>query len=372
MLKRSYRKFFLLFLNITALLLVAVMLFNYFVDPGNQFSHGALLEKNMANALLNNKKLIVQANYNERLLQKMMIARLKEQPDILVLGSSHVMPLTHDDFDTPLFFNASVSSANLEDDVALFYLLHQRGYQPKTIIICLDPWIVSKDSPESLWKTEYIDDYAAGKSLILRKPATLNYFTQAAGFLEKYEQLLSSAYLTASINKFISSWHKQDLDQGISVLSNMNAICANCFVRQPDGARLPTPNEEKTSSESADTYVINNINGWTNFWTRSSLDPNRALIFKSFVTYLIDHHITVVFYFPPLEPSAYTQLVEKNKNYQMVLIAQQYFERIAKKYDIKTIGSYNPTLAQVDKRDFIDNWHLKKEGIDKLFQSNKT
>lgn len=366
-----YKKFVIRFFGIMVCLLLAMMLFNYFVDPGNQFAHSALIEHNIATKLLANKKVIVQANYNERLLQKIMIQNMTVSPDVFVLGSSHIMALTHDSFGTKRFFNAAVSSASLQDDIALYYLLQKKGFQPKTVVICLDPWIISKSNPEMLWKTEYISAYHNGVQLILQKKAASDYFIRITSFFEKYSQLLSSDYLIASINKFVLLLHHDNALQqppSIKVFSSTVDVCRNCFVRLPDGARLPTPAEEATTSIEANQYVMNNVNSWNSFWSRSEIDLEYTLIFEAFVQYLIKQHVNVVFYFPALEPLEYSQLVEKNEKYKMVLIAQKYFDGMAKKYNVYVVGSYNPSLAHINTNDFIDSWHLKEEGLQKLFK----
>ena len=369
MASRLYTKYVLIFFVLTTVLFVSVLLFNYLVDPGNQFAHGTVIEQKMVNALLKGESVSVEANYNERLLQKIMIEKLSYSPQIFVLGSSHIMPLTHAMLSNKSFFNASVSSAGIQDDVALYYLLQRRGYQPKIVIICLDPWLVSKDPPEKLWKTEYIDDYDKGRSLILGKKNEPQAFIHIASFFEKYSQLLSSDYLEASINNFISQLKQNNINQNnqFRVLTGHSKICGNCFVRQPDGSRLPTPNEEAITSEKANQYVIDNINNWGAFWTQSQLGPHATLLFESFVQYLIQHKIKVVFYFPPLEPMEYSQVVKKNKNYKMVLLARNYFLKLAKKQRIEVIGSYNPKKLHLDTSNFIDNWHLKKGAVKKLF-----
>ena len=51
----------------------------------------------------------------------------------------------------------------------------------------------------------------------------------------------------------------------------------------------------------------------------------------------------------------------------MVFVAQQYFNDIAKKYQLKIIGSYDPGRVKLSTKYFSDNWHLKTEGLNKLF-----
>src|SRR3990167_6568695 len=74
--KKIYQRFLITFIFSVGILLGFIMVFNFFVDPGNEFFHGAVIERKMAQALLQNKSVIVQSNYNERLLQKMMWQRV--------------------------------------------------------------------------------------------------------------------------------------------------------------------------------------------------------------------------------------------------------------------------------------------------------
>lgn len=364
-----YKKNFFIILILISSLLLLIMLANYFIDAANQFYHSNHYEEIIANNLLHETSVAVQENCNDRLLQKIMLKRLKNKPDILILGSSHSLPISHDDLKNNSFYNASVSGAHLEDDIALFHLYEQRGWIPKTVIICVDPWIINKDyinvisgDDLPLWKTNLSDEYFAGKNKILQASFFNNLHALVDGFigtLEKYLQLISLDLTKASVKYLFNPNYAKR--HSITALDS-------CYIRCPDGALIPSRKHENITPQEADLAGINLIKRMAVLHrVINPIDAENASIFENFVTYLISQHINLIFYFPPLEPAAYTQMFDQKNNYHTVKMAEQYFISLGNKYHLKMIGSYDPVKQGLKSDDFIDSWHLKRKAIKKIF-----
>lgn len=364
-----YKKYFFQSFSIIFLFLATVLMINYYVDPGNQFFRSQSLEVRIATKLLAQQEVMIHTNYNERALQKIMLESLTKCPEILVLGSSRVMQISAKEFANENFYNAAVSSASLEDDIALYYIFQKKGWQPKTLVLGVDPWIVSQFNNSGFWKINLAPEFNEGKKLIFGESNSANY-ARLEGFSEKYLQLLSLNYLKASFKRLhdlhIASQNKNKWND--IVVPPDNRYCPTCYIRRPDGGRVMSKKEESTTAQEADQTVQDMIKDASlNLRDHPELDTEYIDLFEHFVRYLLKHHINIILFFPPLEPKAYTELMVNNPTHWTDTIAEKYFLSIASKYKLKILGSYNPARLNLNEQDFIDYWHLKGEGVRKIF-----
>ncbi|NJO90130.1 MAG: hypothetical protein HC831_15170, partial [Chloroflexia bacterium] len=90
---------------------------------------------------------------------------------------------------------------------------------------------------------------------------------------------------------------------------------------------------------------------------------NRKL-FETFIDYIINEDIKVAFFLASYHPYAAEKL--KNSKFKIFEI-EKYLKKIAKRKNIKIIGSYNPEVTNLSENDFYDGNHPKKQGIEKIF-----
>src|SRR5690242_3591258 len=137
-----YKNILRLFLSVLVIFLLAMTAVNYFVDGGFLFHRAKKFESTLAQAFLQQQKILICRNYNDRQVKKSFIEHLKQAPEVLIFGSSRSMPIREDLFRGLSFFNASVTGGTLEDDLALYYLFQKKGQHPKVVIISLDQWLI--------------------------------------------------------------------------------------------------------------------------------------------------------------------------------------------------------------------------------------
>lgn len=367
-----YKKFLTLFIALFALFLLAIIIINYYVDPANQFFSAKSFDEKMANAALDNKVIIVRTNYNERLFKKLLLSKIKTPPDVLILGSSHVMAIDHNLFRTTKFFNAYVTNPApiLQDEIALYYLIHERGWKPKTVLIGLDYWILARNNGKEGWKA-LLPEYLAGKRLLFNKAETSNlYYEKLHACLEKYTQLLSYEYLIASLSKIkdLYSLRKSDgsKDHDFLIAQNSDYACRECNVLYPDGSKTPTRELEERTAAEADFEGRKVFKHSVHDNSFTELDSEYMNLFEGFIKYLVNQNIKVILYLPPIEPAAYDK-VQHDSNYKMINVAERYFISIGEKYHLKILGSYNPETLGLRAVNFYDDSHLKKSAINKIF-----
>jgi len=349
------------------ILFFLIALFNYYYDGGNQFYKSKIFEARITKLLLQNNNILICTNYDERSFQKLMLSQISIKPQIVVLGSSRSMPITHDLIHSNFFYNASISSASLEDDIAIFYMLYEFNIKPDIIIINLDPWLLYENN--KLWRSSLLSEFNKGKKLMSVQQHKSNSFDKISGFVNKYSNLLLSTYFKYSIKniKIIHDviYHELPMDNIIINPSDSYLYkFANCTLKLPDGTQLPSKNEESMQSEAVD--YISLIHVRTN--QPPSLDKIHMDMFEKFVGFILKEQVRVIFYLPPYSPSAYNEF-SQNSRFISISQAEAFYHAIAYHYKIRIIGSYNPAALHLTTNDFIDDLHLKNQGIKKVFMS---
>lgn len=338
--------------------IVGIMVgFNYFIDPANLFKSTSYYEE-IARVLLNGKNIARLSNFDERLVKKYYIEGLTEKKEIVVLGSSRVMLLDSDMFPEHSFFNSSVSSASLEDDIALYWMLRKKELTPHVVIIGLDPWILNKSNGNTAYKSiqkEYEEGLAYSKGSSKEK--------FSLPFSTKYTQLISPGYFQTSFKMWIDNLGKEKNTE--TFYETSDKISDN-IMRRADGSinygiKYRSAGREEVDSLAAtfvrDPSMLNNFN---------RLDPELISNFEAFVKILKEDKVAVIFYLPPYHPVVYKSLVTSER-YKTILEAQSYFEKYAQDNNIKLLGSYNPADMELGEDDFYDAMHQDLESVRAIF-----
>lgn len=365
--KNYYQNLLLRFIYLILFFLVSVLLFNYYFDGDKQFFKQKSFETSLTNKLLHEENVMVCSNYNDRSVQRFMLQHLLKRPQVLVLGSSRTMPINQNLFKKRTFYNASITSASLEDDIALFNIFQKKWQNPDVVILSLDPWILGVNEGKTQWRTTFFTEYGEGKKLLLKNSLRPTYKEKIQGVYAKYIQLLSFNYFKDSLKNIplIRNALKLNmpLDGLIAKPANIDSYTyPSCITLFPDGSHYFSRNDEYSTAaqvESLSSVQIQNIDSMI-------VEDKHRDIFEAFIKYLLKQKIKVVFYFPAYEPHAYYD-IESDSKYNTINLVEQYFLAISRRYHIEVIGSYNPNIMSLNSVDFIDYIHLKRKSIDKVF-----
>ena len=180
----------------------------------------------------------------------------------------------------------------------------------------------------------------------------------------KYSQLFSFIYFKSSILKLISPVAIRD---EIIVNPSEKFSCPTCNTKLADGTSYYPIYKNAASPGEIDAAAIDGVRQFKHdYGNFSKIDLKRAVLFEQFVKYLKSQKIEVIFYLPPLEPLAYT-ILREHKQYQNIFASERFYLVIARKYQFRVVGSYDPYSLKLNTEDFIDELHLKKRGLDKVF-----
>ena len=119
-------------LALFAPLALGVLATSYIVDPALLF-HDGEYERRLVDLIVEGHEVEGRGNFDERVFQRMRVARFDRAPDVVVFGSSRSMPLPHDAVWTDDFYNASLSGATLWDLIGLYELFRENDVLPRVI-----------------------------------------------------------------------------------------------------------------------------------------------------------------------------------------------------------------------------------------------
>jgi hypothetical protein len=163
-------------LSLLACLLFAG-LFNYVVNPAGVFA----------------PSVVPPLLWNPRGEKLDRLSAVTDRPELLLIGSSRVMTLPPAElrkYTGLAGFNGGVSSAAIEDDVAMLqYALRSRALPLKLVIIGVEPESFATSQPSNwwMWPPEVI--------------RLLPFRTRAVALFTRYQKLFSASYLRLSLDQ---------------------------------------------------------------------------------------------------------------------------------------------------------------------------
>ena len=340
-------------LIIAGLLIVSSV--NYAIDPAHLF-HAKIYEQGIANLILEGKNVAGVTNYDERLIQKMVVSNMPEKKDVIVLGSSRSMQIRSALFPGMSFYNNSVSGATIEDFLAIYSLYEQHGITPSIIVMGLDPWLLNANNNQSRWQT-LGDEY---RYIANKISAPLNVGKNVSNTREKLIQLVSLAYFKQSVSDALSKKTGKYFATADNESTGNEILADGSLVYDVNTRGLSVADVEASAISYAKADPVYSLGDF------SQIDKNLLNTFTLFIDYLQSKNIRCIFYLPPYHPAAYAILSQSDR-YKIITEVENTFRQIAEQKGITVLGSYDPGRAQSAPDDFFDGMHPKEISIARSF-----
>ena len=90
-------------------------------------------------------------------------------------------------------------------------------------------------------------------------------------------------------------------------------------------------------------------------------------IFEKLIGYLLSQGIEVDLYLCPVAPSLWDRIEAEETEYPIIGEIEKYANRVAKEYDLKITGAYNPYDLDMKDKDFYDARHVRHELLGTYF-----
>jgi hypothetical protein len=322
--------------------LIFLVLVNYIGDSARIFDDE--YESKIANMLHSGHYVTNISDYDERLFQKEFIKKVKQKPDIVVIGSSRTMFIRDEYFQNQLVINSSVSGASVEDLIAIYQIYKSSNILPNRIIIGVDPWIFNSNNGQKRWHSiaAFYNDF---KGSVTNK--RLNLF--------KYKQIISISYFQSSLNNipFVIAGN----DEPKATLNKLNLG----DTRLLDGSANYGKKKKETSafeaSEKARSYISGEIYGFKNF---NKISEEHWIAFSQLLEDMQVNNIEVSLFLTPYHPIVYDKL---NNDYPIVPLIETRLIDFAKKENLNVYGSFDPRKYELTASHFYDGMHCNEEAL---------
>ncbi|MBI1911067.1 MAG: DUF1574 family protein [Deltaproteobacteria bacterium] len=354
----SYNKWFLSYVLLSSIFLIAVSMINYRIDCAFLF-HNSEFDTKAIDVLTKGKNIAGFINFDERHFQKSYIEKNTHKMDIIAVGSSRTLNLRKRAIlgkrKEKKFFNHSVSGASLEDYISIIGLYKEKGYMPSRVILGIDPWIFNRNKTQNKWKF---------LSPSYDKMIKEIYGVNAKATVQddnRFLQLLNVDYLKANIMSWLNP-KKNNPDFYIA-----DDLSVDSYIKESDGSlhypyKIRFQKDEETIKKARE-YVKFPVYLLENFGELSN-----TVLFEDFVDFLRKKDVEVVFFLPPYHPLTY-ELLTTNPRYAIIRSAEAYIRNYASREHIKVIGSYDPNALGLKSKDFTDGMHIRDKGIEAIFKS---
>lgn len=340
-------------LRLIALLLIfltAIFLFNFLVDPANLFY--SKYEATVAQILASGHSAEGVENMDDRRFLT-LYANLRTQPiDTLVLGSSRTMQITSAVTGDPNTFVAAVTGSDLRDCISAYELFAAKGFAPKTVVLSMDFWYLSKGNLDARALTYGYENFCRNNGLT---PLSTGSTT-----LNKLKNFFSFSYFQSSV-AYVAKGKQKMLPTAT------DAEFSNKALRRPDGSYgyeksfRDAPQNAVDSSASDKRIVDNTAAGFT------GVDADLCAQAEAFVRQLTGQGVEVRLLLSPVHPIYYALMQERPDVYGIVADTRVFCYRLAQKYGATVYGSYDPASLGLTGADFFDAIHPRGEAVARYY-----
>lgn len=316
---------------------------NYWIDPAQLFHSG--YEAQIARSLIVGKAINTRPNYDERLLQKIIIDGQSIVPEVVAFGSSRAMQLTQENFGQQKFFNHSVSGATLEDHLAIYQLYRNKSHPPGLLIFQVDAWLFNKNYISPTWQTlrEEYEKIAYDLGQHGTQPATN----------DRLVQLVSLRYLVASLGAARNGLSSR----GAATTDETASLDSDLYARRSDGSlAMPASERSRTVEQIRANALLNLTPPVYGLETFRQIDQVAWKLFSALLKLQLKEGTRPTLLLAPYHPRTYAALISKAE-YRMIMDVEASLRRLAMREGLVVLGSYDPALANCSEMEFFDGMH---------------
>tara|TARA_B110000003_G_C16619246_1_gene522485 strand:- start:358 stop:1305 length:948 start_codon:yes stop_codon:yes gene_type:complete len=279
--------------------------------------------KRFVQDLILNDSLSLKGNFSDRQLVKNRINIQTFFQRNIVIGSSRSISIGK-----PIDFsvdNYSMSGAIINDFESVYYYLKEKNIQIDTIFIEISPWIFN----ENIKETRFINFNSFDLKLRIKNLFSISHLK---------ENLISKKYFPPKNSQDLIRYSDGTIkyDYGIRTQDNIKSM--------------------KGYIKKGKVYHLEEFN------SIKKLNTNRLV---KLIKRMIRDNSTPIFLKHPYPPLINSKIMSLYPN---IKITDKLIDSIAKKFKIKSIGTFYPEELNIKNDDYYDGMHMKPNGIKKLFQ----
>jgi hypothetical protein len=322
---------------------------NRIADPANIAGDDLVIC--MSDRLLAGDIVVSPGDYNEGLLQKILLEN--KDPRTVIIGSSSVLylPWEYDNYQV-----IGLSSAYLWDDLAAVGLLEAEGDLPERIVICVDPWILRKD--QGVGHHDSISEYGRFEAALIsgtsREEAIKLLDEKEAD--DSWKEFLSFSYFQSSV-EYIKKWGisyvLSPASDKVRSVGEEESQTIPCIL--PDGRHTCLVKENGAKIEGDAMWLIESGHIDALGEEFRELSSDNQVLFEQLLKHLSEEGVTVELYLPAMYPTLY-EYIKNTDEFEGVELSEAWIRDISAKYGVIVHGTFDPEVSGITAEDFAD-WH---------------
>ncbi|MBF0331759.1 MAG: hypothetical protein HQL17_07455 [Candidatus Omnitrophica bacterium] len=337
-------------------LLCMIGLTNFFVDPSHVYGDGSY-ERGIAEILASGKNVANVVDFDQKLVQRILIEKRRMPSDVVIIGSSRSMQIGSNIFPGANVMNNSISGATLDVYLSLLSCYDKKNLFPKKLILGFDPWVLMPDLGEE-WPSLNGNELS-----ILEKLGATELNVRPPLVPKRWQNIFSLAYFQVSAKDLF----KRRLQANRYFSTDEERADYTILLR--DGRRSYDKAFRSKSVQEVEGEVRDSLlKAERPAFQLGRMDPDWARVLEKAIVYLQGQGVDVVIFLPPQHPDVYKSFMGSVRN-RVIVDTEAYFRELAQKRHLKIVGSYDPSRCGLTGADFYDAGHVTAEGVERIFSS---
>lgn len=278
-------------------------------------------------------------------LKPVWIEHLQTHPEIVVLGSSRSAQIVQEWFGQRPLLNASMFTADLLDDVAIFEKCLETGNTPRLVLLELNPSLKFEDKARV-------------------SPALASSFRGALMRYRIFPAMFFSGLLTLDTVRWEPSVVLRE-----NVWHVAGEMTPGGYLMHPDGSLQWGLTERHVTPDVVEREVVadlQHLDPKMQRWRTSSRPEwSDMRILRAFLDDLHSRGIRVVTLLVPVNPVAY-EFYRRQGGYDDSWIRKEMAGR-----GIDVVGAYSPAEAGAGREDFYDDVHVHADVLHRLLEESR-
>jgi hypothetical protein len=293
-------------------------------------------------------------NINIRKLRELHVARMTETPDMVLWGASHWQEAHKELIPGVNWYNSHIHREFWEDLLGMAHIWESNGRMPKKLVIALRDNIFAPMSsrPDYLWEPGIPYWRAMAEKLGIEKEPYLKSLPY-----HRFREKFALSMLFNNIVRWANAEEKPQVTSE-TVFKSLDVILPDGSIKwSQEHMDVFTP--ERTLSESL-TFADYKVKH------PPLIEPRGVAAFEKLIEHLQAQGVTIYFVQPPYNPQFWdaVQGTDYMTGLQPVLELQK---NLARKYNIKTFGGFDPKLVGCLASEYIDSEHANPKCLQKIF-----
>lgn len=310
---------------------------------------------------------------DERRFQKARLAVIP-RPRLTAFGSSRVREMSGALLHARPgeFYNLGMSAAVVEDYIALWTLIEERGIRPRVAVFAVDAWVFNGSHEQWLWRAlapevSRFADASAGGLRVWWRP-----LQGALAGWDQAKELVSYTVLQTSLRDLERTLtrrkrHGDDLLKALGgalvpeeAVEGRNAIRADGSVIRPVSPRDPAPAEVR---EAILRHVASGPYGLVDFRWNADAAASLERLWRD----MRARGVELIVYAPPYHPAAWEAL-RRDARYRAALDASAAaLARLAGAVGARFLDASDPAVIPCGEAEFYDMQHATPACLGRLW-----